>query len=64
MHAVHGVRLLRLPRVPVGDPGPAPRRGLCRPQHRQHGAALRQGEHTRARRMHRTPPLVTTVCGL
>jgi hypothetical protein len=41
--AVHGVRLLRLPRVPVGDPGPAARRGLHRPQHRRHGPSLRQG---------------------
>ncbi|KAL5674229.1 hypothetical protein ACJX0J_018535, partial [Zea mays] len=50
---VHGVRLLRLPRVPVGDPGPAPRRGLCRPQHRQHGAALRQDQVRRRRLRHR-----------
>ena len=47
--AVHGVRLLRLPRVPVGDPGPAARRGLRRPQHRQHGPTLRQGTRARAR---------------
>ena len=54
--AVHGVRLLRLPRVPVGDPGPAPRRGLRRPQHRQHGATLRQGNRACTRTHAWTPP--------
>ena len=64
--AVHGVRLLRLPRVPVGDPGPAARRGLRRPQHRQHGPTLRQG--TRARNTpgsscSKSPPLAGIVIG-
>ncbi|VAH61999.1 unnamed protein product [Triticum turgidum subsp. durum] len=58
---VHGVRVRRLPCVPLGHPGPGARRGLHHPQHRQHGPLLLQEQVRRCWIGHRIRRLCSQV---